>query len=253
MTTAYLASGFPVILYSFVLGIGVLVGLWLSVPEFDDLDQGLEVLLLILAGGFIGSRLVYVFSSWGYFRSNIREAISPVQGGFDWFGAFLGALLMTMLLAFLMRTNWLELLDNTALLWISLGVTLWLGTLLTGRWYGPVSDAWYAVLAVDEWGTTAPRVPLQLAGVLGAVIIGLLDKPIADSQLGRAAGMRFAVSMTGLMGIVLLLSVFRVDPSPTFNSIQVDMSYAFGVIILCGLLATYSVWKYRFKTGYIPS
>ncbi|NIW46348.1 MAG: hypothetical protein GWN30_16795, partial [Gammaproteobacteria bacterium] len=113
MITTYLPSGFPVIIYSLLLGIGVLIGLWQSVLNFHDQEIGLVHLMLCMIGTLLGARVVHVLFSWSYFRSNISQAFSPVQGGFDWFGAVVGGILTAFLIAAIQKLNGFELLDRT--------------------------------------------------------------------------------------------------------------------------------------------
>lgn len=241
MITTYLPSGFPVIIYSLLLGVGVLIGLWLSVLNFHDQEIGLVHLMICMLGTLLGARVAHVLFSWSYYRSNISLAFSPVQGGFDWFGAVVGGIVTSFLIASIQKLNWFELLDRTAPLWYTISAALWLGTFLTGQYYGPTSDAWYAIPVVDEWGSLAERAPIQILGVGGTLLVWVLLDRLKKTGIIKSPGKYFGFTLIGLMSIFTAINGLRVDPNRKAGPISLDTYLAISVIILIGLIMIYSI------------
>ena len=81
--------------YVFLVSIGVLIGLWISVRNSErmgaDGDKAWNLGILMVLCGIAGSKLLYIINDWGYYSTHAREifSVATLQAG----GVFSGGLL----------------------------------------------------------------------------------------------------------------------------------------------------------------
>jgi phosphatidylglycerol:prolipoprotein diacylglycerol transferase len=81
--------------YGFLVALGVLIGLWISVRNATRLgydgEKAWNLGILVVLAGIIGSKILYIINEWGYFSSRPSEifSINTLQAG----GVFSGGLL----------------------------------------------------------------------------------------------------------------------------------------------------------------
>ena len=81
--------------YGFLVSLGVLLGLWISVRNSERLgyngDKAWNLGILVVLCGIIGAKVLYVINEWGYYSANPKEifSINTLQAG----GVFSGGLL----------------------------------------------------------------------------------------------------------------------------------------------------------------
>jgi phosphatidylglycerol:prolipoprotein diacylglycerol transferase len=86
--------------YGFFIAIGFIVGLWLATREAKKLgiDPKLisDLTFWILIWGLIGSRIVYIITTWDEYMADPSLFIKIHKGGLVWYGGFIGASLFTL-------------------------------------------------------------------------------------------------------------------------------------------------------------
>jgi len=81
--------------YGFLVALGVLIGLWISVRNSERLgidgDKAWNLGILVVLCGIVGAKVLYVVNEWSYFSANPRDifSIDTLQAG----GVFSGGLL----------------------------------------------------------------------------------------------------------------------------------------------------------------
>lgn len=251
--------------FSFWLGLGALVGLgWaaLQAPPTAALGRAWAG-TAALAGALIGGRAVYVAAHWAYFGGaaglpgHLAEIPQVWLGGLSGAGALSGGLLAVGLAALLTRQSGPALADALLPLLAGVSVAAWLGCWGAGVAYGPAVNAWYALPAPDEWGQSAPRLPLQPLAALLTVAAAWLAESLAGwsdrrqarisadllARPGWAArrsatqtpGLRAGLALLGLGLIWLLAAALRADPIPLWRERPLDAWFGLGLALLAGL------------------
>lgn len=142
-------------------------------------DYALDLILVCIVAGVIGSRIFYViFYDWSYYAANPLQIFSLKNGGFDglmWYGGFFGGAM-----AFYLYVRWRKLavwhMADLLAPYLALGYALVrIGCFLNGCCYGVATSL--------PWGVVFPgldnihRHPTQLYSTLiNLVIFGLLLK-----------------------------------------------------------------------------
>lgn len=247
----HLPSDLPVYLSSLLVGLGGTLGLaliaWRSPAEdkIRHLDQG----LLVLLGMLIGGRFSFVILNWPYFQLNPAEIPMFYLGGFSWVGALLGGILILVIISIFSRKPFGILIDDFFPLLGMLAVSGWLACWLDGCAYGELSQAWWGLPAIDEWGVIADRIPTQLLGALSVLILTVLS----TSGLSRRfpPGMMAGMGLIGLSLIMLVISLLQADPSPRWYGLRVDSWAALIFLGICViiLLVIAITWTRKYNNG----
>ncbi len=188
-----------------------------------------------LGGGLIGARLSYLLLHLEFYRAHPTEMLAYWEGGLDWFGGILGAVIGLWILSRAARQSFWKLADSLAAPGVLFSLAAWSGCLLDGCGYGrPVAPRWWAPAALDSFGTLAPRWPTQAAGALlsltcVAALLGTEDRPMT-------VGARACLAVAACSAIVLLVSLGRGDASPGIFGLRGD-AVASAVLLLVALAA----------------
>lgn len=227
--------------FSLILGLGATLGLlWIAwrAPAKAGLPR-LDAGLLVLLGGLLGGRAGFVADHWSYYQAHLLEILSVHRGGFSWAGALAGGLVALLLVAALTRTSLGVLADAMLPLLATLTVTGWLGCWLDGCAYGPRTDQWWGLPAVNEWGRMSSRWPTQLLGaVLTLILFWLLDWGYSRLAAQDRSPRPGTFALLGLLGLALLmfaLSYLRVDPASLWYGFRLEAWAALGFAALAGL------------------
>ena len=86
--------------YGFLVSLGVLAGLWLSVRNSERLGMDGEKVwnfgILVVLCGILGAKILYVINDWSTYANNWREifSLNTLQAGGVFSGGLIGAFLM---------------------------------------------------------------------------------------------------------------------------------------------------------------
>ena len=233
--------------FSLLVGLGVTLGLGWSVAQAGTrhaeriLNLGVAVLLMVL----IGSRAFYVILNWGYYHLHLPDVLWVWQGGLSGSGALLGGCLGLLLAAWYARLSPAWLADQFLPLLASLVVAGWLACWLAGCAYGSVSRAWWALPALDEWGVSDFRVPVQFIGaMLSALSLGWLEQ---QRRLFHRPGLAASLGLSASALILFGLSFLRADPMPLWSGLRMDAWGALAVLAVALIFGLYCLLSPRLE------
>ena len=203
----------PLTIYSYgvMLVAAFLVVTWLMEQDAKRLPplrvalkppQIVDMACLVMLGGVLGARLLFIVKYWDMFRVYPWEMPAIWHGGLIWYGGFFGGLLTAAVYARVLGVSFLRMVDQY-IPYIPLAHAIGrLGCFLNGCCYGKITHAWYGVTFPGHPG---PRIPTQIieAVLLFALCIALrrLQRTSVMDYLGRIFAldlfsyglMRFAV------------------------------------------------------------
>ena len=187
----------PIHSYGVMAMIGFLVGMavarWRARRVGVSADLVMDMGLCALFGGIIGSRLVYVFQNADYYFDTSRRGWSLAdlfkiwEGGLVFYGGFIGAFVVVIVMVRLRKQRLLAILDVMAPS-VALGHAFGrIGCFLRGccydipvapdRWYGvvyPEGALPYDVRLAHGCSPGTPLFPVQIASSIGLLIIFLI-------------------------------------------------------------------------------
>ena len=222
------------------------MGLWSTAVKAGPRQAArvLDAALLTLLGGLVGARIVFVLLEMGYFHDHLAEVFMLWQGGLSWMGAVAGGLLALIVLALVQHRSLARLADQVAPLVLPLTLTAWLGCWMAGIAYG-ASVPW-GLPMVDESGSIARRVPVQLLAALSLLIYGAwLER--RRTRLERS-GVRATLAGMGLSLNLLIFSLLRADPAPHWLGQRLDFWVALALLVVCS--ASWLAARFPFTKRY---
>jgi phosphatidylglycerol---prolipoprotein diacylglyceryl transferase len=92
-------GSFNVPTYGFLVSLGVLIGLWISVRNSQkqgiDPDHAWNLGILVVLCGILGAKILYIINDWSTYAAHPREifSLSTLQAGGVFSGGLIGALL----------------------------------------------------------------------------------------------------------------------------------------------------------------
>jgi prolipoprotein diacylglyceryltransferase len=231
-----LPANVPVYLFSLLVGLGAvtgLVGVARNAPE-KEARRRVDAGLWALGGALVGGRVGFVVAHWAYFQLHSSEIAAVYLGGISASGALLGSVLALTIYAIVTQMAFGIVADSLLPLLASMTVVSWLSCWLAGVAYGPLSNAWWGLPARDEWGTVAPRLPLQFLGAL--LSVGLFASLEMSRERWKFAGRAAALGLLGLALQLFALSFLRADPAPLWRGLHPDAWGAIGLGFLSLIL-----------------
>lgn len=179
----------PIYAYSVVMGATLLlVVAWLAWQQRRGQPATLDLGLLALGAGVLGARAGHVLANWDYYNEQQLAILDLRDGGLAWHGGLLAGLIALALGAVWRRDSdlpyVLRLRQMLALLVVPVAIGLlggWLACLLAGCAYGIAVDPpqrFYTPDWPDNYGVLAFRLPSQLLGILLALILLALARPL---------------------------------------------------------------------------
>jgi phosphatidylglycerol:prolipoprotein diacylglycerol transferase len=161
---------------------------WLVWQQRRGRKDALDLGLLALAAGLVGARMGHILANWEYYTEHWLSVLDLRDGGLSWHGGLLAGLLALLAVAVWRRNGGasiaLPLRDLLALLLAPLAIGLlggWTACLLSGCAYGlPIAppQRFYTPDWPDNYGVMAFRLPSQLLGILLALLLLALVKPL---------------------------------------------------------------------------
>lgn len=200
-------------------------------------DTALNSGIIFLISGLIGARAGYVLLHMEYFSVNLTEIPLFWQGGLSWIGCAAGLIFAAAITPKLFQIPLSLAYDQMIALSIPLSVAAWLGGWLTGVGYGPLllQLTWWGLTSLDETGSLAVRLPLQII----CAVLTLAGGTILDWALSHSKTLknRFA----GLAGLflaadLLLFSILRDDPIRQLFAMRIDTLAAI-ILVIISILA----------------
>lgn len=225
------------IVYDFALwvGMGATLGMWRVARSVPSRQAGawVNAALFVLVFTLIGARLFYALVNHAYFSAHLIEVPQFWLGGLAWPGAMAGAWLALIYLALVSRSSssrsarqgkspisWVS--DRLYPLLPPLAITTWIACWEAGVAYGPPlpPGTWYSVPSLDASGVYNPHWPLQPAAAISLLIyFWFLEQHVKPlSPPGKLSGL----AVLGLLVNLLLASLLRADPAPSWNGLRLE-------------------------------
>ncbi len=211
--------------FSLILAIGASFGLFQIALESlrSQRNEWLLAGSLTLGGALVGARLGYVLENLHYFSTHPGQTAAIWLGGLTWEGALAGGLLALLLAKKIWQWSFFSLLDRLSLLLLPVGIAGWLGCWLTGVAYGQTlpNGVWWGIRTLDETGTLALRVPVQLLAAISlAAFLGFSELIVRG---GKPTGWRGSLLTLIFSADMLLFSFLRADPAQTGSVLRMSL------------------------------
>jgi prolipoprotein diacylglyceryltransferase len=219
-----------------------------TVPE-RQVGRWVDAGLGVLAGMLLGARAAYVSQHPAYYAAQPWESLQLWQGGYSIWGTIPGGLLVTIIVAWLIKQPFALVLDRLAPLFPPLAVLGWSGCAASGCSYGPSlpPGTILAMPLVDEWGQVLPRFPLQFAAALILLGYNWLITLILPGW--TVPGRRAALTGLGLAVVQWIVAVLSAEPVPLWNGLSYDAWAALALGALSLILAGSTLWPHRHRQG----
>lgn len=165
-------------LYVYSYGLMVAIGFAVSTllayrhsGEFGiDKEKIIDFGIVILLGGIIGARALYVLLNLQYYTKNPTEILNLTRGGLVWYGAFLSGLIAA---AWFVRRNKINfwVMGDLFAPYIALAQAFGrIGCLLNGCCYGSIVPSGYIVSVIFP-NESVPRHPTQIYSSMVLLLI----------------------------------------------------------------------------------
>jgi len=169
----------PLTVYSY----GVMVALGFAVCAFLiykhaarlglNKERVVDMLVLILIGGIIGARLLYIWLNFGYYILRPIEIFDLSKGGLVWYGGFAAGLIAAVIYVRMNKMDFWLIMD-LIVPYVALAQAFGrIGCYLNGCCYGVVAPAGFPI-SVAFPGSIVARHPTQVYSALLLVIIYLV-------------------------------------------------------------------------------
>lgn len=187
--------------YGILFALGVVAGYQLTKQIFkhENLSEKMldNLLYITVAGTIIGARLGHVFFyDWDYYSQNLAEIPQVWKGGLASHGAGIGILLSLWVYSkFILKTNYLWILDRTTLAVAAASICIRLGNLMNHEIVGNPTKLFFGF--VFELVDDQPRHPTQLyESISWAIILILLYRIYWKKDSPLKPGLLFGLFLT---------------------------------------------------------
>ena len=224
---------------------------WMLVEKLSGRKDLSNLLLSLMIGGVVGSRIAYVIEHWqSEFAANPAAIIRVDQGGLMFYGGFILSFVIFFVWCFLKKEKPLELVDLLAAV-VPLGHAFGrIGCFFYGCCYGRDSDAWCAVtfpMGSPSWYEHGRKMvsvlPTQLfeAAALLALFGFLMytwhrhdtvpDAPRVAGA-GRGNGLILGLYLCGYAVIRFGIEILRGDPRAAVGPFSISQAISIGMLII---------------------
>ena len=221
---------------------------WMLIEKLSGRKDLSNLLLSLMVGGVVGSRIAYVIEHWqSEFASNPAAIIRVDQGGLMFYGGFILSFVIFFGWCFVKKESPLKLADLLAAV-IPLGHAFGrIGCFFYGCCYGRDSDCWCAVVfpvgspSWFEHGRQMVSVlPTQLfeAAALLALFGGLMYvwyRQAAPDAKHQAPGTITGLYLCGYAVIRFGIEILRGDPRAAVGPFSISQAISIGMIVIGSL------------------
>ena len=224
---------------------------WMLIEKLSGRKDLSNLLLSLMIGGVVGSRIAYVIEHWqSEFASNPAAIIRVDQGGLMFYGGFILSSVIFFVWCFLKKENPLKLADLLAAV-IPLGHAFGrIGCFFYGCCYGRDSDAWCAVtfpMGSPSWYEHGRKMvsvlPTQLFEAAALLVLfGLLmwvwfkfKHRDTEVQRGMGPGVILGFYLCGYAVIRFGIEILRGDPRAAVGPFSISQVISIGMIVVGSL------------------
>jgi prolipoprotein diacylglyceryltransferase len=241
--------------FSIIVGFGASLGIaWMVWQTVVYRSAGRSVLtsqvlvvnragaaVAMLTGSLIGSRVSYLLVNAQYYQLHPELWLHFSEGGLTWPGAVAGALTGFLAASFFTRIPFFLLADSLIPVVLATTISIWIGCLFTGVYYGPqVAPGWWALQIKDLTGEIQNHFPLQpLAALIFILYYNFLD---IRKKFFNKPGQLSGLTLLGLAVELVAFSFLRGDPLPQIGGLRMD---TWSALIFSGLMVIWIVVSSR--------
>jgi len=238
----------PLYVYSYgmMVAIGFAVATLLAYKhahEFGiDKDKIIDLGIVMLAGGIIGARIVYVALNYQYYIRNPLEIINLTKGGLVWYGAFILGMIAA---AWFIRKKRMSFWNTADLFapYIALAQGFGrIGCFLNGCCYGsPVPSGFIlGVVFPEEY---ILRYPTQIFSALTLLLIFVIlrfwqEKRHFTGEIFLGYGLLYSIKRFGI-------EFFRGDNPKILYGLTVSQLISTAIFAICSFLFIYKYLKWK--------
>ena len=238
----------PLCIYSYglMVAIGFAAATLLAYKHADDFginkDKVIDLGIVMLIGGIVGARVLYVAHNFRYYIRNPLEIINLTKGGLIWYGAFISGMIAA---AWFVRKNRISFLAVADLFapYIALAQAFGrIGCFLNGCCYGSAAPSGF-ILGVLFPGDSVSRYPTQIFSAISLFVIFVILR--AWQKRRHFAGEIF-------LGYGLLYSVkrfgmefFRGDYPKVLYGLTTPQLTSVVLFIICLSIFIYRMLKWK--------
>ena len=212
---------------------------WILVEKLSGRKDLSNLLLSLMIGGVVGSRIAYVIEHWqAEFASHPAAIIRVDQGGLMFYGGFILSFVIFFAWCFLKKENPLKLADLLAAV-VPLGHAFGrIGCFFYGCCYGRDSDAWCAVtfpMGSPSWYEHGRKMvsvlPTQLFEAAALLtLFGLLMWMWRRTR--RHSGLILGTYLCGYAIIRFGIEYLRGDPRAAVGPFSISQAISIGMLII---------------------
>ena len=225
-------SGF-IYTFSAVWLVGLLLSAWIVYRRNRNFGRWDGLLAAVVCALLLG-RFQFVWQNGEWFAENPAERWNFAQGGFGYAGAVAGALVGLVIWCWItrnkIRPQLVGLIPALPLLYFA----GWLACWFDGCGYGAKTFiGWYTAPLPDNFGLITVRYQTQLAGMLLAILVGLmlyLWFRQAPNRFNSPA--TFWVAFACLVAIRAGLYLYQGDSPPLIGSLRSDLAFASAILVV---------------------
>ena len=111
--------GFEITFFGLVIALGMLLGMGFVILEAkrcgENKDDYLEMMIMSLLLGVVGSRMLYVLCSWNLYKGNIIEIFNVRNGGLTFYGGLFGGMLGAAIYCGARRKSFMQMADTACM------------------------------------------------------------------------------------------------------------------------------------------
>lgn len=243
---------FYVYSYGLMVAIGFAVVTLLAYRHADDFginkEKIIDLGIVMLIGGIVGARIVYIALNFQYYIKNPLEIINLTKGGLVWYGAFISGMVAAAWFVRKSRISFWTAADLFAP-YIALAQAFGrIGCFLNGCCYGSAAPSGF-VLDVVFPGESVLRYPTQIFSAIALLLIFVIlriwqKKRHFTGEIFLAYGLLYSMKRFSI-------EFFRGDYPKVLYGLTISQLISTAIFIICSSLFIYRCikWKRSLKSA----
>ncbi|MDD5174247.1 MAG: prolipoprotein diacylglyceryl transferase [Candidatus Omnitrophica bacterium] len=232
--------------YGLMVAVGFAVATLLAYRHADDFgisrDKVIDLGIVMLIGGIVGARIVYIALNFQYYMENPLEIINLTRGGLVWYGALISGMIIA---AWFLKKNKISFWAAADLFapYIALAQAFGrIGCFLNGCCYGSVAPAGF-MLNVIFPGESVCRYPTQIFSAIGLLLIFVIlriwqKRRHFGGEIFLGYGLLYSIKRFGV-------EFFRGDYPKILYGLTISQLISVAIFVVCSSLFIYRRLKWK--------
>jgi phosphatidylglycerol:prolipoprotein diacylglycerol transferase len=238
----------PLYVYSYgmMVAIGFAVATLLAYRHADDFgiskEKIIDLGIVMLIGGIIGARIVYIALNFRYYTRNPLEIVNLTKGGLVWYGAFIFGMIASAWFLKKNRINFWTAADLFAPYMALAQAFGRIGCLLNGCCYGSAAPSGF-ILSVVFPGESISRYPTQMFSAIALFFIFVIlriwqKKRRFNGEIFLGYGLLYTIKRFGV-------EFFRGDYPKILYGLTISQLISVVIFIVCLIMLIYRYLKWK--------